>query len=92
MRTGCDQHIVDQPPPCPSFLLSCCLPLVVRTTASSHRQPLKERPPATHSYNLRRRGHTSFTVLSDMEEKRIKSNVISFRSVVKAFCKNWQKL
>jgi hypothetical protein len=26
MRTKFDQHIVDQPPPCPSFLLSCCLP------------------------------------------------------------------
>jgi hypothetical protein len=34
-------------------------PLVVRTTTTSHRQPLLERPLAPHSYNLRRIGHTN---------------------------------
>jgi hypothetical protein len=41
------------------FSSPAVFPLAVRTTTSSHRQPLKERPPATHSYNLRRRGHTN---------------------------------
>jgi hypothetical protein len=59
MKIGCDQHIVDQPPPCPSFSSPAVFSQAVRTTTSSHRQPLKERPPTTHSYNLRRRGHTN---------------------------------
>jgi hypothetical protein len=59
MRTGCDQHIVDQPPSCPNFFSPAVFSQTVRTTSSSHRQPLKERPSTTHSYNLRRRGHTN---------------------------------